>query len=171
MFYLIRFQRRGHGTIFLIQNCQLKSEYWSLGLVIWKDIEWKGKKIVVRPRERFSDQKGLCISHPLSLLKSELIMPLNILNERVTDIVIWKEVAPGFPLSQTKGKRQRGRLGRIPCIYFWIINHWRPRYIHGQRKWMKIHPRGNVNNKYARKLSSDFSSPHSGGCEMVKLQP
>lgn len=30
-----------------------------------------------------SDQKGVCISHPLSLLKHELIMPLHIFMEKV----------------------------------------------------------------------------------------
>lgn len=30
-----------------------------------------------------SDQKGVCVSHPLSLLKHELVMPLHIFIEKV----------------------------------------------------------------------------------------
>lgn len=64
----------------------------------------------MRSRERFPYQKGLYIYHPLSLLKSELIMPLNILNEKVTAMIDRNGSNSGVFLSQAMMKRQRARL-------------------------------------------------------------
>lgn len=98
-------------------------------------------------------------------------MPLNILNKKVTGISDLQGSGSWFSSESSKGEDTEREI-REEYLHLHLDNQLLKTMIY---KWPEemneIHPRGTVNNKRARRLSSVSCSPHSSGWEMVKLQP